>query len=201
MIERPSFQTRCPQGRRDPYLAGLVPALDRRLPARRGNEKVCKKDLEGTARLALQHWAFRGLTLRRADPCGERHFYGLIRKDENPKHHGNSRHRPVGHACWAEVQEEPGPLALRPWAMDAVPLAKPPEDLDRGWCLPPQEPGLRWDQGRWKIPLITAYGQQGSAGACVTRVGETLTERGKPSVRALPAPKRVCTHITLQGVG
>lgn len=122
MIERPSFQTHCPQGRRDPYLAGLVPALDRRQPAWLWNQKVYKKDLEGTA-----GWLFStgspGAHTAQGGPLWGTALLWLHRKEEKPKHHRYSRSQPAGRAWWTEVQEEPWAPGAQ--TMDAVPLLSP----------------------------------------------------------------------------
>lgn len=127
MIERPSFQTRCPQGRRDPYLAGLVPALDRRPPARRWNQKVYKKDLEGTARLAIQRRAPWGSHCAGRTPVGN----GTSTASSGKRRSPNTTQTP-GLGPWAVLggqrfKRSRGPLALRLWTQSL--FAKPPENF------------------------------------------------------------------------
>lgn len=84
-------------------------------------------------------------------------------------------------------------LALRLWTEGTVPLAEPPEDLDRGWYLPPRNLGFAGTRESGNPPPPLRH--------MVSKGQLELMEQGKPSVRALPAPNHVCTHITPQGKG
>lgn len=68
---------------------------------------------------------------------------------------------------------------MGPWRSDygRSPSAKPPENLDRGRPCLPRNPGFAGTRGGGKSHLLRHVVPKASAGACITRVGETLTER------------------------